>query len=715
MKRFALQIITAAILLTSVIAPLSAAAQTTSAANPTGQAIGGVASDVAGVVVGPVIKAIDTIIELAVLPIAGFIFWITGQMLDFAIEYSLNISQAIGNASSAIILGWTIIRDVFNMMFIFSIIWIAIETMLDIGKWHGKQILIKIIVAAVLINFSFFFTEVIIDAGNIFGGWFYNGIITTLGTASNAFHSGATLTASGVSLSAGISTALGVYDLYSPTNSIWGIFSLSDTTQSLIGAVVRLGIIAFSSYIFAYVAVLFIARTVSLLFSLVTSPIGFAGGVLPQTEDYAKKWWKELRDNVLLAPIFLLLLYIIIAFVNTPIFKGVNIGTTTTAGGFSITQYFKYFLLAFMLRYALTSAKEHSGQLGDAIGKMAGQIGQFAVGAATGGAGLVGQLTIGAAAARIAGSRGINEVVAGGGVKGAVAGFAQKRISGVADYHFNPAGSVLGKETGFKTGKGYTGLMKDLEKQQKEATEKIIPKAFELKEIKDDLKKAEREAYGQHDEFGNLYKTKDKNVDDINDTIKDKSKKGEDVTDDFKALNAAKKERDRVKAAIDADPAFKLNEKIFEEQKKILATMTDPKKITAMKTAMAPERAAQTAEGKVGFAPGINIAQMLSGKEVKINIPFTEKKVNISEGTSKIVSRTAQVLTAGISKAAAEQYAKDVNKGVKAIRDAGEKDRKKGEKDISKIIAEAAAEEAGSGGPAAAPSSSGPSTPPPTP
>ena len=69
-----------------------------------------------GVTIGTPLKIIDGVLELLVLPYAGFIFWLTGQMLDLTIEYSLNISQTVTQASSAIILGWTIVRDIFNMM-----------------------------------------------------------------------------------------------------------------------------------------------------------------------------------------------------------------------------------------------------------------------------------------------------------------------------------------------------------------------------------------------------------------------------------------------------------------------------------------------------------------------------------------------------------------------------------------------------------------------
>jgi len=478
MKRITLQFITALFIITTVAMPVSALADNsttqnttqTGASQSTANAAGGAISTLGNYTicltgVCAALTGITTVLELAVLPLAGFIFWITGQMLDQTIQYSLNIYDVIngsGGASSAILIGWTVIRDLFNMMFIFSIIWIAIETMLDVGKWHGKLVLKNIIIAAILINFSFFITEVLIDAGNIFGAWFYNGIITILGT-------GTTLSASGISLSSGLATALGIYNFYSinAATNLWGFISLASSTQQFIGALIRLGIIGFSCYIFAYVSVLFISRTVSLLFSLVTSPIGFAGAVLPQTAEYSKKWWKELKDNILLAPIFLLFLYIIMAFINTPIFKDMNLtGAVGATSSFSITPYFKYFLLAFMLKYALSAAKDHAGQLGDAIGKVAGQLGQWAAGAvtgvATGGIGLAARATLGRAGAAVSESSWAknmegNEYAKSTNKYARLGGALLSKVgTGV-----RTTGKTVGEQT-FDTGGAATGILKGL-------------------------------------------------------------------------------------------------------------------------------------------------------------------------------------------------------------------------------------------------------------
>ncbi len=448
MKQKLLIIITAIFILTNVCMPLSAFAADSTPPQTAAPTSGSTWTSVFNIL-NP-LTWINAAMELIVLPLAGLFLYIAGALLDFSILYSLQFATRVSEASSAIVLGWTIIRDVFNMLFIFVIIWVAIATMLDINKWSAKQMLTKIIIAAILINFSFFLTEIIIDAGNIFGAWFYNGIQTTLGP--NA------------SISAALSSSLGIWNLTSGDS--WKLLGSSlvagftDPTSRVIAAYIRLGVIAFATYIFVYVAILFFARTISLMFSLILSPVGFAGSILPQTKEYADEWWSELIKNVLLAPVFLLFLYIIIAFVNSSIFTNIVPGnssslfTTSGTSAFNPTQYFQYFLLAGMLLYALKAAKKFSGSLGKSLEGMAKQIGGMvagvAVGVATGGASLALSSTIGALGSRVAGSDTAKNMIG-----------SKNRAVSILGSSLRGAGTWTSKQT-FDAGKSASGVLKGM-------------------------------------------------------------------------------------------------------------------------------------------------------------------------------------------------------------------------------------------------------------
>ena len=404
---------------------------------------------------------INTAMEEIVLPVASFILSIAGGLLDFSINFSLHTSDVVGQSSGAIVLGWTIIRDIFNMLFIFILIYSAISIMLGSSNWNGKQMLTKVIIAAILINFSFFITEVIIDAGNIIGGWFYQGIQTTIGT--------------GGSISASISAALGVFSLTNLGSADnWKLLGTALTggfvnpTGRVIAAFIRLGIIAFTSYIFVYVSVLFLARAISLLFSLVLSPLGFVGGLLPKVKEYADKWRNELIKDILLAPVFLLFLYVIIAFVNSGVFTSTGVISTnlfadpTSALTQAMGQYFKYFLLAGMLLYALRAAKDQSSALGKSMEGMAKQLGQMAAGAAvgigTGGVAFAARSVIGGGANAFLNEKGLKETAE----KGGASGWAARQALRFHDNSGKSGIAGLASRTGLTAAKGLTNRTFDV-------------------------------------------------------------------------------------------------------------------------------------------------------------------------------------------------------------------------------------------------------------
>lgn len=62
---------------------------------------------------------------------------------------------------------WTLLRDFVNLGFVFGMAVIAISTMLDIGKYTAQRTLLKLITAALLINFTLVFIGFFLDLNNI--------------------------------------------------------------------------------------------------------------------------------------------------------------------------------------------------------------------------------------------------------------------------------------------------------------------------------------------------------------------------------------------------------------------------------------------------------------------------------------------------------------------------------------------------------------------
>ncbi len=102
----------------------------------------------------------------AVLNILAFLVSLAGQVFDFSTKFSiLEMGTLIGSADNGINIAWSTIRDLGNIIFIFMLLWVSIMNILQMGD--AKKFIPTLIIAALLVNFSLFFTKVIIDTSNI--------------------------------------------------------------------------------------------------------------------------------------------------------------------------------------------------------------------------------------------------------------------------------------------------------------------------------------------------------------------------------------------------------------------------------------------------------------------------------------------------------------------------------------------------------------------
>jgi len=638
--------------------------------------------------------------EVIILPIAAGIFSLVGMLFDETVKFSLHTAY-IFSLSPAINLGWVIIRDVANIFFIFVLIYISLGTIVKgtVG-FHTKDLLTKVIIAALLINFSLFITKAVIDTSNVFGNWLYNGVLKTLEVNK------ATGASKDPSLSDLINARLGIIQFWSGGSNATANTSefIKDAERGIIGQFIRLSIVLIAIYIFAYCAIMFLARSITLLFLMVFSPIGFMGGVLPQLEKYAKDWKNELVSAAIFPIVFLLMLYISLQFINS-----LNLLNITSSDD-RVGLYFHYFIIIFLLHATLKVAKENSGEMGKALVGMADSLGKFAVGAAGGGAALLGKVAIGGTAARIANNTWLNQKVAGGGIKGLIAGGVKGNMEGVADYHFDTR-SALG--LGIKADKGYSSMMKDATKRQETAQKDIAAKWKEEKPAKKFLGRAEVAAYREHDEYGNRYEDLYNKINDETNGL-DKRIKNAATPDERNTLvkerDALQKELNKVKSAINDDDAFEIQKKILKAQEDELELMKDRKgyaskeEIEAMVAAMRQGRVAKEAES--GF--GMNVAQTIAfnplskkGKEEMAKFKEAQKEaVEARPTTLGKISESAQIAAAvtagaaafistlGLGRFSAKQYTADNKKIAGKLRDTmKEGEKKKNQEKIKDIIA----------------------------
>jgi hypothetical protein len=121
-------------------------------------------------------SAVATFVNWA-MAAAGFLLSTSAYVLDVSINLTLNI-KAFVEATPAIYSVWRILRDITGLFFIFYLLYAATQMMTGFGKGGSYASTVKnIIIAGVLINFSFFIVSVSIDFSNVISQAIYNAMI----------------------------------------------------------------------------------------------------------------------------------------------------------------------------------------------------------------------------------------------------------------------------------------------------------------------------------------------------------------------------------------------------------------------------------------------------------------------------------------------------------------------------------------------------------
>src|SRR3989344_763417 len=205
-----------------------------------------------------------------------WILVIGGTIFDAFTAYALN--STVINAPF-VHSGWGAVRDIFNIVFIFLLLYIAINTIL--GREDGwKKRVALIAVAALFMNFSLFFAQVLVDVSNLAAYQFYNLIG---GSAMEVRGMPATSGFEAHSISTRITSSVnperivGVhsYQEWIGPKHNGNIFTL--IIVFLAAMVINLVL----AYVLFSAAFLMLGRLVSIWVLMIFSPLAFIGMVLP--------------------------------------------------------------------------------------------------------------------------------------------------------------------------------------------------------------------------------------------------------------------------------------------------------------------------------------------------------------------------------------------------------------------------------------------------
>jgi len=123
-------------------------------------------------VVAGVPMAIFSFYFQLVVSVGAGIVWLSNVILNWAINNPTGFSYTNPSSNPVIQIGWTLLRDFTNMMFILGLSYIGLATALNTAKFNTKIIFGKIIIAALLINFTPVLCGVVVDISNIVSRFF---------------------------------------------------------------------------------------------------------------------------------------------------------------------------------------------------------------------------------------------------------------------------------------------------------------------------------------------------------------------------------------------------------------------------------------------------------------------------------------------------------------------------------------------------------------
>jgi hypothetical protein len=241
------------------------------------------------------------------LRFGGWILVLAGNLFDKLVEYVIiNFKGTLDllGVTSVIDKGWTLFRDVANIFIIGIFTFISISIILGIQAFGQKKFIARVLIVAVLINFSLLFTKMIIDASNF---------------VAYSIHSQLSQSGGVFKLNEGISASflkpMGVNTTGDTEALVKAIAEKKDYGGGRVlafGFVGMLVLIA-TAIVLLYGAFLIMARALLFIFLMLTAALAFATFLLPQLaqNEYGwNNWWKALINGAVFAPLLMIFLAI---------------------------------------------------------------------------------------------------------------------------------------------------------------------------------------------------------------------------------------------------------------------------------------------------------------------------------------------------------------------------------------------------------------------
>jgi len=225
-----------------------------------------------------------------VCPVISFTATIADSAFSFLSDNFLTVNIGVVATDSATYQVWVIMRNIANLAFVIAFLFIIFSQLTGqgIANYGIKKLLPRIVIAAILVNLSFYICQLAVDLSNVLGY-----------SINQAFKS----------IGAGISLPNGAVSTDESTNWVgiaaavlaggaiaWSL-GISVLLPFLLGAVIAL----------VMVFVILVLRQMLIILLVIIAPIAFVAFLLPNTEQWFAKWRKMFTSLLLVFPMIGLL------------------------------------------------------------------------------------------------------------------------------------------------------------------------------------------------------------------------------------------------------------------------------------------------------------------------------------------------------------------------------------------------------------------------
>lgn len=213
--------------------------------------------------------------------LVGFILFLEVKGLIEVAQYSNFVSPG----PTAVQVGWRVARDLSNMFFIIILLVIAFATIVGYEEYNLRRLLPRLLIMAVVINFSKTITGLVIDVGQVIMLTFVNGFKDAAGgNFLKAFQ----------------------------VDKLLRMSQRGDVSTGglVVGMMLAFVMVSIAAAVVLIMLITLIFRFVYLWILVILSPIAFLASTIPPGRPVYDKWWGELKKYVIYGPIVAFFLWL---------------------------------------------------------------------------------------------------------------------------------------------------------------------------------------------------------------------------------------------------------------------------------------------------------------------------------------------------------------------------------------------------------------------